>query len=454
MSRTMPLLFVLSLRAWSAPMPELRVSHNHRYLETADGQPFFYLGDTAWELFHRLTLDEAESYLKDRAAKGFAVIQAVVLAEFGGLTIPNANGHLPLIDLDPTKPNEDYFRDVDAVVDLANSLGLYVGLLPTWGDKVNQRWGQGPVVFNPENARVYGEFLGRRYRDKGIVWINGGDRIPETDEQAKVFRQLAAGLQAGDGGRHLLTYHPMGGNSSSKYYHSDDWLDFDMMQSGHSHHDRPNYKMVRHDLALQPPKPTLDGEPCYEDHPVNWKPENGWFDDWDVRKTAYWGVFAGAAGTTYGCHDIWQFWTPSRKPVSSARTDWHEAIALPGSTQVGYLKRLMLSRPYLERAPDPSLLVNDHGDGPAHCEATRAADGSYAMVYTASGEPIELDLTKLSGTTLQVWWFDPRTGEAAKASPIKRSGKQTFTPPTTGEKCDWVLVLDDVAKGYRKPGTL
>ena len=98
---------------------DLKVSPNHRFLMYADGTPFFYLGDTAWELFHRLTLEESERYLDDRAGKRFNVIQAVVLAEFDGLHTPNADGDLPLVDDDPTKPNEAYFKHVDAVVDMA-----------------------------------------------------------------------------------------------------------------------------------------------------------------------------------------------------------------------------------------------------------------------------------------------------------------------------------------------
>lgn len=162
----------------------MKVSANGRFLVHDDGTPFFYLGDTAWELFHRLTLDEAERYLRDRAAKGFTVIQAVVLAEFDGLHTPNRNGDVPLIDDDPTRPNEAYFAHIDAVVDLAAGLGLYVGLLPTWGDKWNRKWGVGPEIFTPENARVFGVFIGRRYASQPIIWIMGGDRPIESVQRA------------------------------------------------------------------------------------------------------------------------------------------------------------------------------------------------------------------------------------------------------------------------------
>src|SRR4051794_19984292 len=101
----------------------LTVSSNRRFLVHADGRPFFYLGDTAWELFHRCDRAEAEIYLRDRAAKRFTVIQAVVLAESDGLVVPNSCGDLPLLDADPARPNEAYFRHVDFIVDTAAALG-------------------------------------------------------------------------------------------------------------------------------------------------------------------------------------------------------------------------------------------------------------------------------------------------------------------------------------------
>lgn len=148
----------------------LRVSNDRRHLVHADGTPFFWRGDTAWELFHRLSREEADAYLEDRQSKGFTVIQAVVLAELEGLTDPNPYGHTPLSDNDPARPNAEYFRHVDYIVNRAEQLGMYIGMLPTWGDKFNQKWGVGPEIFTPENARKYGEFLGRRYRTKPIIW--------------------------------------------------------------------------------------------------------------------------------------------------------------------------------------------------------------------------------------------------------------------------------------------
>jgi hypothetical protein len=430
----------------------LRVSDNGRYLVHEDGAPFFYLGDTAWELFHRLSREDADSYLANRAAKRFTVIQAVVLAEFDGLGAPNAYGELPLIDLDPTKPSDAYFEHVDYIVDKAAELGLYTGMLPTWGDKWNKKWGGGPVVFNQENAGPYGEFLGARYRDKPVIWILGGDRNPEGEEHLAAIRAMAAGLGRGDGGAHLMTFHPMGGSSSAQWFHHDDWLDFNMLQSGHSRLNTPNYRMVAADYARTPAKPCVDGEPCYEDHPINWKAENGWFSDYDARKAAYWAVFAGAHGHTYGCHDIWQFLSDARPPVSAARTPWRTAIDLPGAGQVQHVRALIESRPFLNRVPDQSLLNSPEGDEGKHVQATRDADGAFAMIYLPKSEQrVTVDLGRLSGGAVRAWWFDPRTGTAsALDGDFRGEGTHEFITPAGGP--DWVLVLDDAARDFPPPG--
>ncbi len=169
----------------------LKVSENKRFLVHQDGTPFFYLGDTAWELFHRLNREEADKYLANRAAKGFTVIQAVAIAEVDGHSGANAYGHLPLIDLDPARPAvqegpaNDYWDHVDYIVDKANSLGLYIGFLPTWGRYWHDKVKDGQPLFTPQNAEVYGEWLGRRYKDKALIWILGGDRPIDNDTQKR-----------------------------------------------------------------------------------------------------------------------------------------------------------------------------------------------------------------------------------------------------------------------------
>ena len=236
-------------------LPRITVSENHRFLITETGEPFFWLADTDWEIFHRLTLEEAEFFLKNRQSKGFNVIQAVALAEFDGLHTPNAYGEYALLEDDPTRPNEAYFRHVDAVIRMAADHGIYVALLPTWGDKVAHMWGVGPIVFNEENACIYGRWLGERYRgDTNIIWVLGGDRpaFTDTHDYRPIWRAMAAGIDEGVGRRVIKTYHPSGRQSSSQWLHEEEWLDFNMMQSGHgSGRSTPTWEMITHDYHLE-----------------------------------------------------------------------------------------------------------------------------------------------------------------------------------------------------------
>jgi hypothetical protein len=255
---------------------------------------------------------------------------------------------------------------------------------------------------------------------------------------------------------HLMTFHPPGGGdgrSSSEWFHEANWLDFNMAQSGHVRKHLPNYAIVDHDYRLAPTKPCLDGEPRYEDHGVNWRPaELGWFDANDSREAAYWALFAGAFGHTYGCHPVWQMCGPRYEPISFARRPWQEALDLPGAFQMTCVKNLMLSRPFLSRIPDQGLVAaRVDSDAPA-VAATQDKDGRYAFVYLPLGGRVALDLERLAGSRLKTWWYDPRRGEATLAGSVDRCGVRDFTAPTKGRENDWVLVLDDVSAGFPSPG--
>lgn len=438
----------------------IKVSSNRRFLTTESGKPFFWVGDTAWELFHRLTLADAQHYFNNRLHNGFNVIQAVALAEVDGLHTPNANGDTPLIDDDPLRPNEAYFRHVDAIIDLAAQTGLYIGLLPTWGDKVFKLWGSGPQVFNEDNAFGYGQWIAQRYANRAnIIWIMGGDR-PEVmngiESAPAVWRSMAKGVREVVGTNALMTYHPCGGNTSSTFFHNDEWLDLNMWQSGHSRNDTPNWDMIGRDYARQPIKPVLDGEPCYEDHPIDpfsrrWTPAMGCFTDYDVRKAAYRAAFAGACGHTYGHHAVWQFFGPERPPVNFPQMPWRQAIERPGAAQLKYLVSLLESRPYFDRIPDQTLIASENGEGGSHIQATRSTDGSYALIHVPQPrQNVTIAANALGGEALNAWWFEPRSGLKQSLGRIARQPQLTFVSPDNGQ--DWVLALDDASRDYPPPG--
>ncbi len=438
----------------------IKVAPGNHYLQYEDGAPFFWLGDTGWELFHRLNLEETETYLENRAAKGFNLIQAVILAEFDGLKTPNQYGHLPLHDMDPSRPNEDYFMHVDTVVKMAMHKGLVMGLLPTWGDKVAKFWGTGPVIFNEGNAYTYGKWLGNRYADyQNIIWILGGDRPPKSDtlDWIPIWRSMAKGILEGTKNKALITYHPSGGHSTTEYIHNEPWLHINMMQSGHGRgRDFFVWDWITRDIALMPAKPVLDAEPNYDDHPISpWSKSdsiNSYFREYDVRKQIYRSVFAGACGVTYGHHAVWQFWNPRESPINHVDRFWTEAIDRPGAFQAGYLRALMESRPLNKSIPDQTILISEAGEKGNHLRAIRAADGSFMMIYIPSGKEISINTKSISGSRINLWWFNPRKGTATNAGARSKTEVLLITPPELNGENDWVLVVDDASKKFGPPG--
>jgi hypothetical protein len=451
----------------------LRVSENGRYLETNAGKPFLYLGCTAWELFHRLNREEASEYLKNRAEKGFTVIQAVVLAEIDGLRTPNPYGEVPLIDLDPTKPTEKYFEHVDFIVNKAEELGLYIAILPTWGDKVvpNENAVAGNAIFNVENANIYGEFLGNRYKDKPIIWILGGDRKVHNDTVFQIWKAMAKGLRVGDEGKHLITFHPNGGQSSSVWFHNEPWLDFNMYQSGHSQRFTKVYDFATKDYNLQPVKPLVDGEPAYEDIPIEfWKfcdwstplvvpaeflNENkllvnkdhfkkGFFNHYDVRVHGYWNLLSGACGYTYGNNAIWQMFKKGSDFAIPCLYDWRESMDRPGANAIKHIRKLFETRSFAKLVPDQSVIEGDNPKDSTHIRAAVANDGSFVIAYLSVGQPVTINMGKISGEKIKAYWYNPRTGEPTLIGEFKNKGSETYTPPTSGIDNDWVLVLDDM----------
>lgn len=482
------LLAARALAADDMTLP-LRLSENRHFLTQPDGAPFFWLGENAWELFQRPDIDEINTYIGDRAKKGFNVILAVI----GGVhAVPSLYGEMPFVDDDPTRPNDKYFDNVDRIIDVAARHGVRIAIVPAWSAALRTR-SSGEKMFNSINAERYGRWIGDRYRTKGVIWILGGDSNPlwpEGDLERKsaivdytpIYDAMAKGLVDGSGGYAFITYHPsccsFPGTArplTSLYLGQRWWLTINMIQSSHYASPAPNvvpelgfnfgwlglydYQPILEEFNSTPWRPVIDGEALFEDLGVDndIRSNKGFWNGSDARNAAYHAVFAGAAGHTYGNHSVWQFYDPAHnRPDAPARLDlpWQKAMARPVSGEMHYLKDLMLSRPYFSRIPDDLLIVGDVGSGARHVSATRDRAGSYAMIYFPQRQPVTVNLSKLSGSAAAGWWFDPRTGIIR---PINRKipipSTCVFTPPSDGEPHDWVLVLDDAARGFRPPGS-
>ena len=196
---------------------------------------------------------------------------------------------------------------------------------------------------------------------------------------------------------------------------------------------------------MVPAKPTIDGEPSYEGIPQGLHdPSQPYWKASDVRRYAYWSVFAGAFGFTYGANSVMQFYKPGDdKPAYGAKEYWTEGIDLPGSGQLQYLKQLILSRPFTERIPDQSLIAGENGIKYDYLVATRG--NNYAFIYTYNGRNIPLNMAVISGDKVKGSWYKPMDGSIIDIGEFENNGMREFDPP--GEPADgndWVLVLDTI----------
>jgi hypothetical protein len=429
---------------------QFSVSADKHYILKA-GKPFFWMGDTAWELFHRLNREDADKYLKKRSEQGFTVVQAVALAEMDGIDDPNAYGDKPLIDEDLTKPNEKYFEHVDYIINKAAEYGISIGFLPTWGDKLNaSTWGIGPEILNEQNAAVYATWLANRYKNKtNIIWILGGDRQPRGEKDIAVWRAMGKAIMKVTDSKAIITYHCQPNQlGSAEWFRNEDWFTFNMFQTGHCR-DVPVYDRIKASYNATPTKPTIDGEPIYEDHPVCFNVKDlGTSSAYDVRKSAYLDLLSGAFGHTYGCHDIWQMYSPKHEPVNGPHIFWYEAVDLPGANQMRFVRKLMESHPMLDRVPDQSAVLEGNNTPAERVQAARGKD--YLFVYSAAGNPFTVVANKISGTNLNAYWYNPRDGKIQDIGTVSNQQNNKFTPPSNGYGQDWILVLDDAAKQYHK----
>jgi hypothetical protein len=437
-------------------LPDLQISENKRFLAAETGVPFFWLGDTGWLLFSKLNREEAEKYFEDRHQKGFNVIQVMVLHNvkkavnfYGDSALINCNIDQPLTTTgnSPDDPAQyDYWDHIDYLINLAQKKGLYMAIVPVWGTNIRN----GSVT--GEKAGKYALWLAERYKDKSnVIWINGGD-IRGSDSTA-IWNTMGSVIRQNCPGQ-LITFHPFGRTQSSTWFHDETWLDFNMFQSGHRRYDQDtlglcygedNWKYVVNDYAKIPVKPTMDGEPSYEGIPQGLHDaKQPYWTDADVRRYAYWSVFAGGCGFTYGNNAVMQFHKKDDKESSYGVKDtWELALKAPGALQMRYLKKLMLSRSYYDRIPAQELIADNQGKRHDYLTATRGKE--YAFIYTCNGSVMNINLGKMQLQRIKASWYNPRNGACTLIGTYNAEGIKSFDPP--GEKedgNDWVLLLDRI----------
>ncbi len=435
---------------------KLIVSDEGRYLRHENGVPFFWLGETGWLMPERLNRDEVRFYLQKCKQAGYNVVQVQTI---NAVPAMNVYGKYSMVDgfvcNKADHSNEyGYWEHMDYIIKIAEENGIYVGLVCIWGGLVKGG------LMNVEQAKSYGKFLAERYKNApNIVWIIGGDI--RGDIKTEVWETLAHAIKSIDR-NHLMTFHPFGRTVSTTWFNNADWLDFNMFQSGHRRYgqrkgdgdytiqdntEEDNWRFVEYSLSQKPLKPVLDAEPSYEDIPQGLHDirEPRWTAT-DVRRYAYWSVFAGACGHTYGNNNIMQFYRPGLVPSYGANRAWWHALEDAGFNQMQYLKNLILAFPYFERIPDQTIISGQNGERYDRVIATRGED--YLLVYNHTGCPMEIDLDKISGEKKNVWWYSPKNGSLKYVGEYDSKITRFYSDTSYARDSDRVLIAVDINKEY------
>jgi len=348
----------------------LKLSANRRFMEYADGTPFFWLGDTWWMgLCHRMSWPEDfQKLAADRKEKGFNVIQIV------------AGLYPDMYPFDPRGANEagfpwatnygsirpEYFNAADQRIRYLVEQGFTPCIFGAWGHYVT---GMGV-----EKVKQHWRNLIARYGAWPVLWCAAGEAnlpwyqvkgFPYDDrQQAKDWSDVLRFIRANDPYHRLLTVHPTGLERRSARHVTDDpaLLDIDMLQTPHGKRDAVavTIKNVRLSYEANPVVPVINAEASYE---MLETPKRGTIPTEWTRRMFWLCMMNGTAGHTYGANGIWQVNrkgqphgpspTVGSRPNGYGIIPWDEAMNLPGSSQVALGKTFFEQYPWQHFRPHP-----------------------------------------------------------------------------------------------------
>jgi hypothetical protein len=428
------------------PHLPLRVSASGRSLEDLNGKPFFYLADTAWMCLWKGTLEQWTRYFDLRVSQGYSVIQTVLLPfEWDK---PDAEGNLPFDEGDFSRPNEAYFSRAERFCAMAAERGLYVCLFLFWTGPRNT----GPSShFTVEQAQAFARYAAERFGKYPVLWSLSGDggyhREPEK------WEAIGQAVEAADRWAHPTTVHLWTRMDWYFLFHQSRWLDFHMVQTGHSRWAYADVADVPAAYrALEPAKPMVNGEPWYENHPERIGPgqDGPAFTPYEARYAFWVSVLSGATmGHTYGGQGVWNWKldTDSDRPVGGPGIGppWHEAMRYDGAAHCGVGATVLRALPWWRLRPAPERVHLDPALDTNFRPFCAVIPNELWVVYVPRG-PLAAGQLVLKGLDAsddwRARWVDPRTGQWHDSAPQETGTERWWraAPPPTEE--DWVLVLD------------
>lgn len=440
-------LFILTiagllLQAQNIKFP-LKASANKKYLVDKDGQPVYLNGCSVWRLPFAISYSEAKKFLLAAKEKKFNAIAIQVAAdskslrsEPGALTYgPNA-----FDEDDVTKPNENYFRHVDSLLELCNQLNIAVLAAPLFlgccGDDwlaVIQQYKDGEA-----KCRQYGEWFAKRYRHlPNIIWLSGGDHNPVPESIA-----VAEGIASIDT-THLHTYHAHPGKSSAERFRGVGWHTlssaytyFPAMETDTAWQYKHVYTMLYEEMLNNYHMPCILIESAYENERHT--------TTQIIRRQAYWSLLGGASGEIFGHRDMWQ-----------VNNRLMQSLDDPGSESVKIFQIFVQSIPWYSMKADwaHSLFIDGRGTfnatqypgGEDYATGAFMEDSTLAILYIPSYRRVGVNMNRFKRpATLK--WFDPSSGiYQSNSVRVPNKGVHYCQPPSLNNARgygDWVLIVE------------
>lgn len=417
----------------------LKLIPGKRYLTDQADKPFFWSGDAAWSLIAQLSSRDAEIYLENRMKKGFTVIMVNLIEhKFCKGAPANHYGDLPFTGKPFVSPNEKYFVHADSIIRSASERNITLLLAPLYlgYDCKDEGWCEEVRKASPEDLYSWGKFLGNRYKNfSNIIWLIGGDTNPST-VKVKV-EEMVRGIRTYDH-IHLFSAHNQPESMAITPWHGSDWLTINNVYS----YDSLIYMHYKAAYLQKPIMPFFQIESAYENE-HNSTPQ-------EIRSYAYWAILSGAMGHVFGNCPIWHFGAAESWCNTS---DWKSEMSDSGSVSMYHLQKLFRSREWQNLVPDfdDQIVRSGHGTWGKkdHVAAAITADGNTIIAYLPEGHKIEVNMTRMKGTSSICWWYNPSNGKAFETGIFSNSGVQSFTPASPG---DWVLVIDNADSKLLSPG--
>lgn len=418
----------------------VRVSEDRRYLVQADGTPFFWLGDTAWNVPHLSDPDSWQVYLNDRIGKGFTAIQFVA-TQFKGFAA-NAEGRQAFSGRERIAIDPWFFQRLDSRVDVMNSSGLLGVPVLAWANEDKMTPALNPGYYLPDDQiMVLASYIVARYGAHQVAWILAGD-ADYRGERSERWKKIGRAV-FGHAPSRPVTMHPGGRMWVAGEFRNEPWFRFTGYQSGHRGADEAirwhTQGPPASDWKTEPHHPTINLEPIYEAHIVMDSSDRHRITAREVRNAIYWSLLVSpTAGVTYGSMGIWDWeprpQVPPNHPREGLSPPWREALQHPGAKQMKHVKSLFSSLQWWRLRPAQELLADQPGMRDPHRFVAVAApeDHTFAVAYLPAGGPVTLITDKLKSASM-ARWFNPRTGEWSAKTSV---GTGTFTAP---DQEDWVL---------------